>query len=171
MALEVEFTFDKQNYRHYMNGFNSVLHCHHYMALTTRLAEQSADFGGPRILRETTEDSLRPLLDETIKRSGLSKPEGKLQAGQELYAVMGLGRMEIHGNESGGEVKLVHSHVDEGWIKKWGKHDKFVNHVTCGYLAAVFAAAYGKPPRSYTVTEQTSIVVGDEFSILAVKAA
>ncbi|MFW5740505.1 MAG: hypothetical protein ACOC1F_09080 [Myxococcota bacterium] len=171
MPIKVDHTFDKKNYRHYMNGINSVLHCHHYMALTTRLAEQTADFGGPRILKETAEDSLRPLLDETIKRSGLSTPEEKLEAGKELYSIMGLGSMEIKGDESGGEVKLLHSHVDEGWIKKWGKHDKFVNHVTCGYLAAVFAAAYGKPARSYQATEQTSIVVGDDFSILAVKAA
>ncbi len=170
MPIKVDFTFDQKNYRHYMNEQNSVLHCHHYMALTTKLAEDTADLGGPQILRETAEDTLRPLIDETIKRSGLSTPEEKLMAGQELYAVLGLGRMEIRGNGGGGEVKLRRSHVDEGWVKKWGKHDKFINHVTCGYLAAVFAAAHGKPARSYQAAEQTSIVVGDDMSILAVKA-
>jgi len=78
--------------------------------------------------------------------------------------------MELSGSAAGGEAKLLHSHVDEGWIRKWGKHDKFINHFTCGYCAAVFAAAFDKPARSYQVSEQTSIVVGDDVSILAVKA-
>ena len=43
MDLDVKFTFDDKSYRHYMNGHESVLHCHHYMTLTTKMAE---DFAG-----------------------------------------------------------------------------------------------------------------------------
>ena len=54
MTLELKHTFDEKNYRHFLNGFNIVLHCHHYMSLTTKLAGDFDDIGGTRILAETT---------------------------------------------------------------------------------------------------------------------
>ncbi len=75
-------------------------------------------------------------------------------------AFMGLGLMAASGTAAGGEVKLKHTHVDEGWIKKWGPHNKPINHVTCGFVAAMFAAAFARPARSYHVTETASIVMG-----------
>jgi len=61
--------------------------------------------------------------------------------------------------------------VDEGWLQKWGQHDKPVNHFTCGYVAAMFAAAFSRPPRSFEVVETASIVTGATDSVLAVKPA
>lgn len=168
MALQVEFTFDDKSYRHYMNGHETVLHCHHYMTLTTKLAEKWAEQGGTRILREVAEDSMRPLFDDTIRKHQVASADERLEVGKEYYAVMGMGRLEVTGTESGGEVRMSHSHIDEGWIQKWGQHDKAVNHFTCGYAAAMFAAAFDKPPRSYEVSETSSIVKGDAESVLTV---
>jgi hypothetical protein len=91
--------------------------------------------------------------------------------GKEYFCVMGLGKLEVQGTQEGGEVRLTHSHVDEGWVKKWGKHDHFINHFACGYVAAMFTVAFAKPPRSYLVTETSSIVVGDPVSALVVRLA
>ncbi len=171
MALEVNHTFDPDTYRHSINGHQFVLHCHHYMSLTTKMAEDHADLGAVRALREASEDSFRPLFDDYFAAHSVASPEERLAVGAEYYTFMGLGRMEVAGTDGGGEVTLRSSHVDEGWRQKWGDHDKPVNHVTCGFLAALFGAAFGKPARSYEVTETASIVMGAPASVLAVKPA
>ena len=164
MALEMEFSFDDKTYRHYMNGFLSVMHCHHYMTLLTKLAENFDDVGGTQILRESVEDAVKPMFDEYIQKHGIISPDEKLNVGKDYYSVMGMGLMEVSGNEQGGKVILTRSHVDQGWIKKWGQLGKSINYWTCGYIAAMFASAFGKPPRSYEVEEKASIVKGDETS-------
>ena len=168
--LKMKFTFDDKTYRHAMNGHESVLHCHHYMSLTTKLAQDFNDVGGVRILRETAEDSIRPLLDSYFSENGVTSPDERLKLGAEYYAVMGMGLMDVTGNDKSGKVVLKHSHVDEGWIKKWGKRDKPVNFITCGYIAGVFAAVFDRDPRTYLVGETDSIVTGADRSKFQVVA-
>jgi len=169
--MKTKFTFDNKTFRHSMNGHESVLHCHHYMSLTTKLAEDFSDIGGTQILSESAEDSIRPLLDSYFEENTVSSPEERLKIGAEYYSVMGLGLMDISGTEKSGKAILKHSHVDEGWTKKWGKSDRFINHFSCGFIAAVFAAAYGRPARSYLAEEISSIAMGDEKSVIAVSPA
>jgi predicted hydrocarbon binding protein len=164
MGLNVEFSFDEKTYRHYMNGTLTVMHCHHYMSLLTKLAEDLDELGGTTILSESVEDSIRPMLDGYAQKQNLATPEEKLKAGAEYYSVMGMGLMEISGGEQDGTATLYRSHVDQGWLKKWGKLGKPINHWSRGYVAAVFASAFGKPPRSYEVEEVASIVKGDKES-------
>ena len=169
MALKVDFTFNEKTYRHYMNGFLSVLHCHHYLCLTTKLARDFDDLGGTRILEEVAEDTMRLLFDDYILKNGVDSFKEKILVGIEYYAVMGLGRMKVTANEQGGKVQLVRSHVDQGWLTKWGISEAHINHFSCGYIAAMFAAATDKPARSVSVTEVESIATGGESSILQVK--
>jgi len=171
MELKVNHTFDENSYRHSFNGHVFVLHCHHYLSLTTRVAEEFADIGGTEVLREVAEDSVLPLLQEYIRDHGITATAERFEVGAKYYSFMGLGRMEVSGNENGGEVKLLRSHVDEGWRMKWGAHDKPVNHFTCGFVAAIFAAAFGRPARSFRVTEKAAIVAGAPMGVLAVAAA
>jgi hypothetical protein len=169
MALNVEFTFDEKTYRHYMNGFLSVMHCHHYMSLLTNLAMNYDDMGGIKILTESAEDTIRPLFDDYYQKNNLASAEEKLDVGPGYYSVMGMGLMKADGNEQGGQVVLTRSHVDQGWLKKWDSPGKPVNYWTCGYISAMFAAAFGKPARSYDVTEVKSMVKGDETSVFEIK--
>ena len=74
MSLQIEHTFDDKTYRHYTNGFMTVMHCHHYMTLATQLAEDFADIGGPRIMAESAEDSMRPMIDDYIKKHNIVAP-------------------------------------------------------------------------------------------------
>jgi len=160
MTLNISHTFDEGNFRHYMNGFNVVLHCHHYMSLTTKLAIDFDDIGGTRILAESAEDSVLPILIDYIQKNKLNDPQERLRIGAEFYKEMGLGQMTVSGNVGQGQVKLDSSHVEKGWIAKWGKTDGPVNHFTRGYIAAVFEAAFDKPARSYDIKETKSIVTG-----------
>lgn len=158
--MQVEFTFDDTTFRHYMNGHPAVMHCHHYMALTTKLAIEYKDVGAERILYESTEDSMRPLLDDYFRKHVVSPGAERLKIASEYFAIMGLGQLELTGGPAGGDITVLHSHVDEGWVKKFGVANQPVNHVTCGFVAAAFAAAFDKPPRSYAVTESSSIAMG-----------
>lgn len=170
MALDIKHTFDDTTFRHSINGHGFVLHCHHYMSLTTKLAEDFADLGAVRVLAEVAEDTIRPVFESYVKEHGITAPADRLQVGCEYFAFMGLGTMTASGGAAGGEVTLPHSHVDEGWVQKWGKHDKPINHFTRGYVAAMFAVAFDKPARSFEAAETASIVMGAPQSVLSVKA-
>ncbi|MCP4150758.1 MAG: hypothetical protein GY757_23635 [bacterium] len=169
MAIDVDFSFDNKTYRHYINGFLSVLHCHHYLCLTSKMAEDFEAIGGQKILQESAEDSIRPILDDYLHKNTVVSFEEKLTVGAHYYSVMGLGKMRIRVREPNGEVELLRSHIDQGWIQKWGKYHKHINFFTCGYIAAIFAAATDNVARSYKVTEINSIVTGSETSLFSAK--
>ncbi len=164
MTLNVNFTFDEKSYRHYMNGFLSVLHCHHYLCLTTKTAMDFKEINGLQILQETAEDTMRPVFEEYFKKNDVTTVKDKLLVGMRYYAVMGLGKMKATANEQGGEVVLARSHVDQGWLKRWGRNSQPVNFFTRGYIAAMFAAAVGKPARSFAVHEMEAIATGNDYS-------
>ena len=171
MELELEHSFDPTTYRHYRDGILTVLHCHHYLALTTKLAEDFADIGAVDILAETTEDSIRPVLDAYVQKKKIINPSERMEVGRVYYSEMGLGLMDFEAGDytnTGGRIKLLRSHVDLGWIRKWGNHDKHINHFSRGYIAAMFGASFRKPPRSYQVTEVESKVTGANANLFEV---
>jgi hypothetical protein len=78
---------------------------------------------------------------------------------------MGMGQLIITDfSEQTGAAEMPFSHIDAGWIKKWGKRDHAINFITQGYLAAAFAALHDRQPENYQVTETDSIVTGKEKS-------
>jgi hypothetical protein len=170
MDIEARFTFDENTYRHFLNGHATVLHCHHYMSLTTRLALDYADVGGPRILAESAEDAIFPMLESYISEKRISDVDSVLEVGVQYYSLMGLGKMAASTTPAGGMVRLARSHVDEGWVKKWGRAPHAINYFTCGYSTALFSAAFRKRPRSYHAVETLSIAMGDAETVIEVKA-
>lgn len=171
MSLELNFTFDDKTYRHFLNGQPVVMHSHHYLALVTQMVEGLADIDGPQILADTVEDTMRAIFEDYFQKHGATSTQEKGNICTQYYSAFGLGKMAISGNEHGGEVKLSRSHIDEGWIKKWGEHEKPVNHFTRGYVAGMFAAIFDRPPRSFSVTEAVGMVTGEDQSVFVVKAA
>jgi hypothetical protein len=170
MNLELAFTFDDKTYRHFLNGHATVLHCHHYMSLTTQLAIRYADWGGPRILRECAEDSILPMLQSYIREKGVSGATERLLVGCAYYSAMGLGRMEASGGSQGGEARLTRSHVDEGWVKKFRTSTDPINHFTAGYVAAMFSAAFERPARAFRAMETHSMATGDSSTTFEIAA-
>lgn len=171
MSLRIDFTINPETNRQYLNGHPVVMHSHHYLALITKMAEDLADIGGTEILQDVVEETMRAMFDDYIQKNGLTTAQDKCNVGREYYSVFGLGKMLITGDELGGEVRLVRSHLDEGWVMKWGVTDRPVNYFTRGYIAAMFGAAFGKPLKSYTVTESASMAKGDPEGKFIVKAS
>ena len=171
MPLKVDFTLDENSHRQYLNGHNVVMHSHHYLALITKLAEDLADVNGPQILADTVEDTMRVLLEDYFQKNGITDSKDKGMVGTEYFSTFGLGKMTISGNDQSGEARLIHSHIDEGWLQKWGPHHKPINHFTRGYVAAMFGVIFNRAPRSFSVTETAGMVTGEEQSVFIVKAA
>lgn len=164
MSLNLEFKFDDNTYRHYLNGFLTVLHCHHYLCLTTKAAIQFEDIGGIDILTDTVIDTISPVLKDYIDNNNVETVQEKIDVGVEFYSVMGLGKMQVNITRKGGQVELLRSHIDRGWIKKWGVTKDNINFFTVGYITAMFSVATGLLPESFKVEEISSIVSGEKTS-------
>lgn len=171
MPFKRDFSLDEQTYRHYLNGHPVVMHSHHYLALITKLAEDLEDVNGAQILADTVEDAMRVIFEDFFQKNDINAAEDKGSICTEYFSTFGLGKMTISGNDQNGEVQLSRSHIDEGWLMKWGEYHKPINHFTRGYVAAIFAAIFDRPPRSFTVTETAGMVTGESHSVFAVTPA
>jgi hypothetical protein len=159
--------FDRSTKRHRINGIQSVLHCHHYTSLYTQLAIDAGETG---LLKECARDSFRKVLDTYFADNpGINTIQAKVEIGSQYYSLLGLGKMVIKFlGDFSGEVELLNSHTDDGWIKKWQKYDKPVNYITAGFIEALFESVLGMPERSFETVEIQSIVMGAKTSVFKV---
>jgi len=163
--IEFERAFDPRRCRHLLEGRVSVLHCHHYSTLYTQLADDCSLLDARSLLARVAADTFHGVLTELQRKRGLVAVADRIAAAEQYYAFAGLGRLKVTvaGPESG-EAVLERSHIDEGWIRKWGRRDRPVNFITQGFLAAAFAAAFDGRPEQYAVKELSSIVCGQQSS-------
>jgi hypothetical protein len=156
--------FDSVRKLQYVNNDPSVMHCHHYSCLFTRLAMDMTDIEGPELLADSMEEAMYLVLRKTFLTGDVKSAPERIAIAVEHFRLSGLGLLRIDGSPKGGSAEMRHSHIDEGWIKKWKQHTLPVNHMGRGFLAAAFCTAYDKPLRSYVVTETRSIVTGASTS-------
>jgi len=169
--LVLDRRFDPKTCRHSINGQVQVLHCHHYATLYTQLANDCGMLDGKRLLAEVSEDTFYNILRDYYAANNISNIEDRISIAEQYFAISGLGKMTVRcASPESGEVELSTSHVDQGWIKKWGHKDQPVNFIGWGYISAMFSAVFDKPTRAYSVTETQSIVSGAETSRFEVVA-
>lgn len=171
MSLECEFNqeFDPKHMFQYVNNEIAVMHCHHYATLFTKLAiDMDKQLGSILLLRESMEESAYLTLQRLVLTQQPASQSEKVEIAQQYFGLSGLGQLEMTVKSNGGSAKLIHSHVDEGWVKKWRKEKKPVNFIGQGYIIAAFAIINGRPIGTYEIDETKSIVTGDgnsEFTI------
>jgi len=175
MALEkhtewvIEHEYERNKARHVMNGATMVLHCHHYATLYCQLADDAEMVNGKAMLRKATELAFLPVLTDYFAQHGVSAIADRVALAEEYWRLCGMGTLSFDRlGQMSAAARMEHSHVDEGWIKKWGKRGQPVNFIGQGYLAAAMAAIYGQPAGSYTVSETESIVAGAPASRFAI---
>ncbi len=160
-----EQRFDDITKLQYLNNEPSVMHCHHYTSLFIKAALKMEKFGGVGFLKESMEDSYYLVLKKYFITENITKIDDKKRIAEEYFRLSGMGKLElVIDSEIGGDAKMIHSHVDEGWIEKYGISDRPLNFIGQGYLAAVFAVIFNKKIRAYNVVENKSIVCGDKVS-------
>ena len=162
-------SFDKERCRHEINGLTSVLHCHHFAALTTQLANDCELLDAKALLAECAEDTFYKVLTGYYSQHGVKELAERIKIAEMYFAEVGLGKMRVKcAGPYSGEIILEHSHIDEGWLKKWGIFDKPVNYIGCGYATSVFSAIFDRDRREYSAKELQSIVCGAKVSIIEV---
>jgi len=161
--LSIKHTFDERKKRHFFNGVQTVYHCHHYTALYTQLA---LDAGEEYLLTEVAEQNFFKILNDYFSNNNITELADRISIACQYYSAIGLGVIELQyvGDDSGIFVSKK-SHVEHGWIKKWGKYDKPVNYIGCGYISAIFSSIFNLPVGSYSTFELESIVKGDEKTV------
>ncbi len=161
----VDHQFDRRTCRHTINGFDAVLHCHHYATLYCQLADDAEQFKGRDLLRRSAELAFLDVLSSYFAEHNVTDIGDRIALAEEYWKVSGWGTLKFdHVGELSAAAHMDHSHVDEGWIKKWGRREKPVNFIGQGYLAAALAAVYGLSAGAYRVLETSSIVSGAEAS-------
>jgi predicted hydrocarbon binding protein len=165
LSFQVVHKFDPTKKRHYLNDRNSVLHCHHYATLFTQLAIDAEDLGGIANLVKAGEKVFGEVLKTYFNKNGIDSVEDRVEIARQYWKTIGMGLVDISiTDENSGVAKMDYSHLDEGWLKKWGGADRPVNFFTQGFLAGVFGAIFDKPMGSYGVEETKSLVKGDDVS-------
>lgn len=163
--FEIDHKFDPVKNRHYLNGESTVVHCHHYATLYTQLAMDAKDFSGVKHLTEVSEDTFYGVLNKYYNEKGITGIAEKVEIAQQYWQVSGMGIIRFSGI---GKYEVVaemdYSHIDEGWLKKWGGAGEPVNFMTVGFVAAVAALVNNKPTRAFKATETSSLACGDEKS-------
>lgn len=163
--------FDTKLCRHRVNGNVAVLHCHHFTALYSQLAMDCSMIDAKTLMADCSEDTWIEYFSDYFKVNDIKALAERIAIGEQTFAAVGLGKLSVvcAGLDSG-EVVLEHSHVDEGWVKKWGRHEQPVNMIGAGYIAGFFSALFDKPARSYVVAETQSIVSGASCSRFSIAA-
>jgi len=156
-----EQTFDRANMRHHFEGYTSVLHCHHYATLYTQLAMDASNLNGTALLAQSAADSFHAPLAKYLKKHRVHDVAERIAIAEQYYSFMGLGTVRFECTPHNAEVTMTHSHVDEGWVKKFGKSKVRVNYIGEGYIKAACAAIFDLPDtRGIQVTERQSIATG-----------
>ena len=162
-------TFNRERCRHMAGWQTLVLHCHHFASLTTQLANDCSLLDAKKLLEQCAEDAFYPVLTDYYRDNNVLCHEERIRIAERYFAEAGLGKLIVtYAGTCGGEVVLEHSHVDEGWVKKWGQATQPVNHIGRGYVTALFCAVYDRPRRSFTAKERQSIACGADVSVITV---
>lgn len=168
MEIDLKFKheFNPETFRHLQNGKTTVMHCHHYASLFSQLAEDASDlFDGTSMLYAAAEESFYSALNKYFEEKNIQETSDRVQIAEKYWTYVGMGKLAItEYSPDSGISEMPFSHIDEAWIKKFGKHDKAINFITSGYLAAAFASIYDLPIGSFDVSETESIITGSEKS-------
>ena len=161
--------FDNTRCRHIANGQTLVLHCHHFASLMTQLANDCSLLDAKRLLAECAEDAFHTVLVDYYQKNNVSDIRERIEVAERYFSEAGLGKLKFnYAGTCAGEVELTHSHVDEGWVKKWGNTNEAINHIGRGYVTAAFSAFFDRPKRSYAANERQSIACGAKVSVITV---
>jgi hypothetical protein len=142
-TLKVQYHFEPIKSRHYLNEVFSVFHCHHYTTLYTQLAEDSEFIDRKRILFDVAEENFFKVLKNYFEVNNIKWIEDKIAIAEQYWSFVGMGNLKILGvGEACSITEISHSHIDQGWIKKWGKSKKPINHITRGFFSSVWSLLY-----------------------------
>jgi hypothetical protein len=170
VKFEAVREFDLKRMRHYLNGTQTVLHCHHYASLFTQLACDAEHLNGPALLSEAAAETFYPILKDYYINNHILEFSDRISIAEQYFAYIGLGDLRFEFAPGRGTAILRHSHIDEGWLKKWGANPERVNFIGEGFIGAACAAIFDlRIDAEIAVKETQSIVMGASRSKFEIK--
>ncbi len=163
IKLGIKHEYNPLTNRHFLNGVQTVYHCHHFTTLYTQLA---LDAGETNLLASVSEESFFKLLSDYYAENNISKINERILIATQYYSALGLGVIEVENlGAFSATINSSNSHIEEGWVSKWGTYDKPINYIGCGYVSAMMSAILDKPIGTYGTHEIDSIVMGSKKTI------
>ena len=157
--------FDRATKKHYINNWNTVLHCHHYASTFTELAISARSFAGIENLIGSAEHVFGTWLKDYYRQKAVNTVAERVWTAEQYWKTIGMGLVKIVASSPDrGMASMDYSHIDAGWLQRMGHWNSPVNFITQGFLAGVFSAVFDKPLGSYSVEETQSLVMGDNES-------
>ncbi len=161
--IQIKSKLEAKSKKRYLNGISSVLHCHHFITLYTQLAMDAEE---TNLLEEVAQDNFYDVLNKYFVEHNISDLQEKAEISCQYYSVLGLGTIDIkYISESSAEIVSKNSHIDKGWVMKWGNNDKAVNFIGRGYISAMLSVILAKPIGTFKTYEIKSIVKGDNETV------
>lgn len=162
MQFAIEHHFDPVQKRHYLNNTLSVIHCHHYASLMVQLADDAKEWKAPEHMRSAFAEATYDMLLTAYQTQKVEAISDKILIAQDLFRYLGMGKITLDYTAKTAEISI--SHVDEGWLSKWGPSEYPINFLGQGFIIAAFAAMSQTKITNWTVVETQSIVCGAKTS-------
>ncbi len=158
----MKISFDANSNIILLDGAMVYLHCHHYNCGLIKVLEDIEGIRARDIIVQSAAEEFYTNFSEYIKKYLMEKTDfEKLNAAEDLYRFMGFGRIDLSGvNDKGGMVYANSSYYVIGWLAKYGRRDKPLCYLTCGFLSGVLSAVYLKPLDYYKVIEKHCMITG-----------
>jgi predicted hydrocarbon binding protein len=138
-ADRLRMRYDAAAYRRIIAGQEVILHCHHYNSRLQNTIESASQIDGKKIISRAAEAVFAAQLRDALRPG--DDDETKWKVAQSLYAHLGYGWFEVHGDK----VTARSSHFVEGWNTGFPERKTPVCTFTEGYLQGAFAVTAGKP--------------------------
>lgn len=165
IQFDMEERFDEAEGRRYMGDCWTSIHSHHYMVLYTQLADDAVDFNGTYHLTKAAEETFFDVLSRRFKNQGVETLAEKVALAEHYWSSVGMGQLKFEGvGKYAVTAEMTESHLDRGWIEKFGKSRKPINFIAQGFMAAASALFLGRPASSFRVQETQSIASGQPRS-------
>jgi hypothetical protein len=166
-TFEIDQRYDKEHCRYYLNGFSTVMHSHHFISLYTQLADDAVDFQGVYHLKRAAEETFYEVMADYFNTHKIDTLAEKVSVVEDYWQTVGMGKIEVKSvGRYSVTMEMSSSHIDDGWMEKWGTTNKPINFISQGFASAVAALFLNRPPRSFSVREIESLACGDDVTRL-----
>lgn len=168
--IDFKVHLEKETLVKQLEGFDIMVHCHHFMSYLHRTIEDAGYVDGVKIEREAAEETVFDVLKNYFAlHPELVSDRDRLYAAGELFRYSGFGLLDFSRiTREGGAVVSPSSFLAQGWKARFGLRQDPCCYFTCGFIAAAVELAYNQGLRVYRVEESLCIAKGDpncEFKV------
>ncbi len=164
VSFNPETKFDSARNLHYVEGYATAFHCHHYMGAFFKMLAATTEVNGAEIMKTTAEKITGAQLRAYFRNHPeVTSEKARLEVGADAFRRYGLGNVDFSQiTNEGGTVIIPTSHIAKALKAKVGKSTEGGGSLLAGIVAGILSAAYG---RNYKVTPMDALAGGtDRYS-------